>query len=214
MIDGVVFADRITGGVIPREYIGAVATGIRNAAKSGILGGYSLVNVMVELVDGSHHEVDSSTVAFEQAGALAFREACTEAGLALLEPIMKVTIVTPDDYFGPVSADLASRRGQIVETQLRGKVRVITAVVQLGRHLEKAGLLHHVDRGAEEAAGYSLAKPPDQIPITELIELGGSLHAGSAANNSQPEWVMLERLTQAQRDAVRDQTLASMIAQS
>ncbi|MCH8152260.1 MAG: elongation factor G [Planctomycetes bacterium] len=165
MIDGVVFVDRITGGVIPREYIGAVATGIRNAAKSGILGGYSVVNVMVELVDGSHHEVDSSTVAFEQAGALAFREACTEAGLALLEPIMKVTIVTPDDYFGPVSADLASRRGQIVETQLRGKVRVITAVVPLGEMFGYTTIM----RGLTQGRGTSSMEPSEYRPMPDRL---------------------------------------------
>ncbi|MEE8155684.1 MAG: elongation factor G, partial [Phycisphaerales bacterium] len=131
MKDGVVFVEKITGGVIPREFISPVQHGVRNAAKSGILGGYPVVNVMIELIDGSHHEVDSSQIAFEQAGALAFREACTRAGLALLEPIMKVTILTPDAYFGQVSGDLASRRGQIMDTQLRGKVRVITAEVPL-----------------------------------------------------------------------------------
>jgi elongation factor G len=87
--------------------------------------------VLVEIVDGSHHEVDSSPIAFEQAGALAFREACTRAHLALLEPIMRVTVVTPDDFFGSVSGDLSSRRGQIIETELRGKVRLITAEVPL-----------------------------------------------------------------------------------
>ncbi|MEE9128587.1 MAG: elongation factor G [Phycisphaerales bacterium] len=131
MKDGVVFIEKITGGVIPREFISPVQHGVRNAAKSGILGGYPVVNVLIELIDGSHHEVDSSPIAFEQAGALAFREACTRAGIALLEPIMKVTVLTPDDYFGPVSGDLASRRGQIVDTQLRGTVRVITAAVPL-----------------------------------------------------------------------------------
>ena len=112
MKDGVVFVEKITGGVIPREFITPVKNGVRNAAKSGILGGYPVVNVLIELIDGSHHEVDSSQIAFEQAGALAFREACTRAGIALLEPIMKVTVLTPDDYFGPVSGDLASRRGR------------------------------------------------------------------------------------------------------
>ena len=131
MKDGVVFVEKITGGVIPREFITPVKNGVRNAAKSGILGGYPVVNVLIELIDGSHHEVDSSPIAFEQAGALAFREACTRAGIALLEPIMKVTVLTPDDYFGPVSGDLASRRGQIMDTQLRGTVRVITAEVPL-----------------------------------------------------------------------------------
>jgi elongation factor G len=131
LTDGLVVVEKITGGAIPKPFIPAVETGIRNAARSGILGGYPVVNVAVELVDGSYHEVDSSPIAFEQAGALAFREGCTEAGLALLEPIMRVVIVTPDEFFGAVSGDLAGRRGQIVETELRGKVRLITAEVPL-----------------------------------------------------------------------------------
>ena len=131
LTDGLAFVEKITGGVIPRPFLPSVQTGIRNAARSCILGGYPVVNVLVELVDGSYHEVDSSPIAFEQAGALAFREGCTEAGLALLEPIMKVAIVTPDEFFGSISGDLAGRRGQIIETVLRGKVRVITAEVPL-----------------------------------------------------------------------------------
>jgi len=119
-----------TGG---RGQYGDVVINVRpvTRARSGILGGYPVVNLLVELVDGSYHEVDSSPIAFEQAGALAFREGCTQAGLALLEPIMKVSILTPDDFFGAVSGDLAGRRGQIHETELRGKVRVITADVPL-----------------------------------------------------------------------------------
>jgi elongation factor G len=131
MENGVVFIDAISQGVIPREFIPSVEYGVRQAAASGILGGYPVVNVKCELVYGSYHDVDSSQIAFEQAGALAFREACTRAGLALLEPIMKVVVVTPDEYFGPVSGDLASRRGNIVDSELRGVVRIITAEVPL-----------------------------------------------------------------------------------
>ncbi len=131
MENGVVFVDAISQGVIPREFIPSVEYGVRQAASSGILGGYPVVNVKCELVYGSYHDVDSSQIAFEQAGALAFREACTRAGLALLEPIMKVVVVTPDEFFGNVSGDLSSRRGQIVDSELRGVVRIITAEVPL-----------------------------------------------------------------------------------
>ncbi|HWB19862.1 MAG TPA: elongation factor G, partial [Phycisphaerales bacterium] len=131
MENGIVFEDKISQGVIPKEYIPSVEYGARQAASAGILGGYPVVNVKVELVYGSYHDVDSSQIAFEQAGALAFREACTRAGLALLEPIMKLVVVTPDEYFGNVSGDLASRRGQIVDTDLRGPVRIITCEVPL-----------------------------------------------------------------------------------
>jgi len=131
MKNGVVFEDKISGGVIPREYIPSVETGVRAAASSGVIGGYPLINVKVELIFGSYHDVDSSQVAFEQAGSLAFRQAVTKAGPALLEPIMKLSVTTPDEYFGTVSGDIASRRGHIVDSELRGVVRVITAEVPL-----------------------------------------------------------------------------------
>ncbi len=144
---GVAFVDAISQGVIPREFIPSVASGIRNAASSGILGGYPMVNIKVELVDGSYHEVDSSQIAFEQAGALAFREACTQAGLALLEPIMRVTVTTPDEFFGPVSSDLSSRRGQIVASDLRGNVRTIDAEVPLSEMFGYATILRGLTQG-------------------------------------------------------------------
>jgi elongation factor G len=147
LVDGIAFVDRITGGSIPRPVIPAVEVGVRGAAKSGILGGYPVVNILIELVDGSYHEVDSSPIAFEQAGALAFREACTRAKLALLEPIMKVVVVTPDDFFGAISGDLASRRGQIVDTELRGHVRVITADVPLSEMFGYTTILRGLSQG-------------------------------------------------------------------
>jgi elongation factor G len=147
LVDGVAFSDRISGGSIPRTMISSVESGVRGAAQSGILGGYPLVNVLVELIDGSYHEVDSSPIAFEQAGALAFREACTRAKLALLEPIMKVVVVTPDDFFGSISGDLASRRGQIVETELRNHVRVITAEVPLSEMFGYTTTLRGLSQG-------------------------------------------------------------------
>ena len=147
MKDGIVFVDKITHGSIPREYVPSVQHGVRNAASSGILGGYPMVNVCVELVDGSYHEVDSSQVAFEQAGALGFREACTKAGLALLEPIMKVVITTPDEFFGSVSGDLSSRRGQINDSELRGIVRIINAEVPLSEMFGYATVLRGMTQG-------------------------------------------------------------------
>jgi elongation factor G len=165
MTGGVAFVDKIVGGAIPRPFIPSVQTGVRNAAHSGILGGYPVVNVKVELVDGSHHEVDSSPIAFEQAAALAFREGCTRAGLALLEPIMKVVIVTPDDYFGAVSGDVSSRRGHIIETELRGNVRVITAEVPLAEMFGYATTLRSLSRGlassSMEPSAYRLM--PDNL---------------------------------------------------
>ena len=147
MKDGIVFVDKISHGSIPREYVPSVQTGARNAAASGILGGYPMVNVCVELIDGSYHEVDSSQVAFEQAGALGFREACTSAGLALLEPIMKVTITTPEEFFGSVTGDLASRRGQINNSELRGVVRIINADVPLSEMFGYTTVLRGMTQG-------------------------------------------------------------------
>ncbi len=165
IINGVAFVDKVTQGRIPREYIPSVATGIRNAATSGILGGYPMVNIKVELVDGSAHEVDSSQIAFEQAGALAFREACTKAGLALLEPIMKVTISTPDEFFGSVSGDLSSRRGNIVDTEIRGKIRIIHAEVPLSEMFGYTTVLRGMTQGRAsstmEPAEYRLM--PDRL---------------------------------------------------
>ncbi|MCI0362674.1 MAG: elongation factor G [Phycisphaerales bacterium] len=165
MENGIVFVDEISQGVIPREYIPSVEYGVRQAAASGILGGYPVVNVKVELVYGSYHEVDSSQIAFEQAGALAFREACTRAGLALLEPIMKVVVVTPDEHFGSVSGDLSSRRGQIVDSELRGNVRIITAEVPLSEMFGYTTVLRGMTQGRAtstmEPAAYRLM--PDRL---------------------------------------------------
>ena len=147
MVDGVVFVDSISGGVIPKEYIPSVQTGARSAAASGVIGGYPVINVKVELIFGSYHDVDSSQVAFEQAGALAFRQACTQAGLALLEPIMKVEIVTPDEFFGNVSGDLASRRGHIIESEIRNNVRVIQAEVPLSEMFGYTTVLRSMTQG-------------------------------------------------------------------
>ncbi len=161
--DSIGFIDKIAQGSIPREYIPSVETGIRSAAVSGILGGYPVVNILVELIDGSYHDVDSSQVAFEQAGSLAFRQACSQAGLALLEPIMKVTITTPEEYFGSVSGDLASRRGQINDSELRGVVRVISAEVPLSEMFGYTTVLRGMTQGRAtstmEPAEYRVMPP-------------------------------------------------------
>ncbi len=157
------FLDNVSQGNIPREYIPSVEVGIRNAAVSGILGGYPMVNILVELIDGSSHEVDSSQIAFEQAGALAFRQACSKAGLALLEPIMKVIITTPEDYFGGVSGDLASRRGQITDSEVRGNARIISAEVPLSEMFGYTTVLRGMTQGRAsstmEPAEYRVMPP-------------------------------------------------------
>ena len=125
------FENKIVGGAIPKEYIPAVDAGIKEAMNTGILGGYPVLNVKVTLVDGSYHEVDSSEVAFKIAGSMAFKEACRKADPVLLEPIMKVDIVVPDDYLGDVIGDLNSRRGSIERLDAREGIHAITAYVPL-----------------------------------------------------------------------------------
>jgi elongation factor G len=128
---GFEFVDRITGGVIPREYIKPVEEGIREAMESGVLAGYPVVDVRAVLVDGSYHEVDSSELAFKIAGSLAFKDAAQKAKPVLLEPVMKVEVTTPEAYMGDVLADLNARRGRIQAMEPRQGLRVITALVPL-----------------------------------------------------------------------------------
>lgn len=128
---GYEFIDKIVGGAIPKDYIPAIDAGIQGAMQGGILGGYPVEDVKVTLIDGSYHEVDSSDMAFKIAGSMAFKEACQKAGPVLLEPIMKVSVTTPDDYIGDVMGDLNSRRGQILGTEMRTGATQVDAHVPL-----------------------------------------------------------------------------------
>ena len=128
---GFEFINKITGGVIPREYIPAVEEGVREAMDTGILAGYPVVDVKVTLFDGSYHEVDSSEMAFKIAGSIGFKEAAKKAGPILLEPIMDVEVVVPEDFMGDVMGDINARRGKILGMEPRGKVQVIHAKVPL-----------------------------------------------------------------------------------
>jgi len=131
---GFVFSDQITGGAIPREYISSVERGIRKAMGNGVYAGYPVVDVEARLVDGSYHEVDSSDIAFEIAGSMAFRTAATQAGVALLEPVMKVENIVPDVYLGGVMSDLSGRRGHIQGADPRAEgVQMVTALVPLAQ---------------------------------------------------------------------------------
>jgi elongation factor G len=128
---GYIFVDKITGGRVPREYIPAVDQGIQQALESGVLAGYPTVDVKATLVDGQYHDVDSSEMAFRIAGSQAFKEGARRAKPVLLEPIMGVECVTPDDYMGDVMGDLSSRRGRIEGMEARGNSQVIRAQVPL-----------------------------------------------------------------------------------
>ena len=128
---GYEFINAITGGVIPKEYIPAVDTGIKGAMESGVLAGYPVVDVKVTLYDGSYHEVDSSELAFKLAGSMAFKEASRKADPVLIEPIMKVSVIVPDEYTGDVISDLNSRRGQVLGMEMRTGSQQVDAYVPL-----------------------------------------------------------------------------------
>ncbi len=131
--EGFSFENKIIGGSIPKEFIPAVEKGIREALDSGVLAGYPIVDVKVRLTDGSYHDVDSSEMAFKIAASMGFKEACRRAKPALLEPVMNVEVVTPEEYMGAVVGDLNSRRGRIISMEARGTSQVIRAHVPLGQ---------------------------------------------------------------------------------
>ena len=128
---GYEFVNALVGGAIPKEYVPAIDAGIQGAMLSGVLAGYPVVDVKVTLYDGSYHEVDSSEMAFKIAGSMAFKEACQKAGPTLLEPIMKVCVIVPDEYMGDVIGDLNARRGQIQGYEMRSGAQQIDAFVPL-----------------------------------------------------------------------------------
>jgi elongation factor G len=128
---GFEYVDQIKGGVIPREYIPAVGAGAEEAAQNGILAGFPLVDVRVTCYDGSYHDVDSSEMAFKIAGSMGFKEGAAKAKPVLLEPIMEVEVVLPEEYLGEVMGDLNSRRGRVAGMEARGGAQVVSAQVPL-----------------------------------------------------------------------------------
>jgi elongation factor G len=139
--------NKIKGGSIPKEFIPGVEKGIESVSDSGILAGFPIIDYKVTIVDGLHHDVDSSVLAFEIASRHCFKEACIRASLKLLEPIMRVEIVTPEDYMGDVIGDLNSRRGHVEGTESRGNVTVITAMVPLANMFGYVNSLRSMSQG-------------------------------------------------------------------
>ena len=137
----------IKGGAIPKEFIPGVEKGIETVSDSGILAGFPMIDYKVTIVDGLHHDVDSSVLAFELASRACFKEACTQGGLKLLEPVMRVEVVTPEDYMGDVIGDLNSRRGQISTQEQRGNATVITAMVPLANMFGYINSLRSMSQG-------------------------------------------------------------------
>ena len=150
---GFSFEDKIVGGAVPREYIGAVENGVREALDNGVLAGYPMVDVKVELVDGSYHDVDSSEMAFKIAGSMGLKDAVKRARPVLLEPIMDVEVVTPSDYMGDVIGDLSGRRGKVGGMIPRGEAQVIGASVPLS---EMFGYSTSLRSSTQGRAAYSM----------------------------------------------------------
>ncbi|HEX4470170.1 MAG TPA: elongation factor G [Gemmatimonadaceae bacterium] len=172
---GFVFEDKIVGGVIPREYIAPVEQGIKEALENGVLAGYPMVDVKVELVYGSYHEVDSSEMAFKIAGSMAFKEAAKRAGPVLLEPMMNVEVVVPDAYMGDVLGDLSSRRGKIGGMTQRGEAQVIAATVPLAEMFGYSTKLRSMSQGR---AVYSMEFAHyEEVPKSKAEEIVSKVKA-------------------------------------
>jgi elongation factor G len=162
---GYEFENAIVGGAIPKEYIPAVDAGIQGAMQAGVLAGYPVVDVKVTLYDGSFHEVDSSEMAFKIAGSMAFKEACRKAGPVLLEPIMKVSVIVPDDYLGNVIGDLNSRRGQIQGQENRTGATQVDSLVPLANMFGYATDL----RSSTQGRGQYSMEPHSYVQIPKNI---------------------------------------------
>jgi elongation factor G len=144
---GFEFVNGIVGGTVPREFIPAVDKGIREAVQTGVIAGYPIVDVKVTLFDGSFHDVDSNEMAFKVAGSIGFKEGFRKAKPVLLEPVMKVEVVTPDDYFGDIVGDLSRRRGVIIGTEESPSGKVVTADVPLAEMFQYSTSMRSMSQG-------------------------------------------------------------------
>src|SRR5436190_13400238 len=170
---GFVFSDQIKGGNVPKEYIPSVEKGMRETAETGSLIGFPIIDFSVELIDGKYHDVDSSALAFEICARGAMRETAQKAGIKLLEPIMKVEVVTPEDYLGDVIGDLNSRRGQIQGTDSRGNAQVVEAMVPLANMFGYVNQLRSFTQGR---AQYSMQfSHYDEVPQNVADEVKAKL---------------------------------------
>jgi elongation factor G len=162
---GYEFVNSVVGGAIPKEYIPAVDAGIQGAMKSGVLAGYPMVDIKVELYDGSYHEVDSSEMAFKIAGSMAFKDAAKKAKPVILEPMMKVTVIVPEEYMGDVIGDLNSRRGLIRGMEDRTGAKQINARVPLS---EMFGYVNDL-RSKTQGRGQYTMEPDGYEPVPKSI---------------------------------------------
>jgi elongation factor G len=167
--DGYEFVDKIVGGKVPKEYIPAIDLGIQEAMESGVLAGYPVVDVRVELVDGSYHDVDSSEIAFKVAGSMAFKEAMKRGKPKLLEPVMAVEVITPEDYLGDVMGNLNSRRGRVESLEPLGNAQVIKAIVPLAEMFGYATDVRSMTQGRAEFT--MQFERYEEVPQSILAEL-------------------------------------------
>ncbi|NMA62336.1 MAG: elongation factor G [Firmicutes bacterium] len=170
---GFEFTNKIVGGVVPREYIGPVEQGVKEAMLTGVVAGYPMVDVKVTIVDGSYHEVDSSEMAFKIAGSIGFKEACKKANPVLLEPMMKLEVVTPEEFMGDVMGDINSRRGRIEGMEQRGNTQVVKGVVPLSEMFGYATVLRSLTQGrAQHTMSFAFY---EQVPRTLAEEIKSSV---------------------------------------
>jgi elongation factor G len=173
---GFVFEDKIVGGKIPREYISSVEAGIKEALDNGTLGGYPVIDVRVELVDGSYHDVDSNEMAFKVAGSMALKEGVRRSRPVLLEPVMDVEVVTPQDYLGDIMGDLSSRRGKVGGMTDRGDAQVIGASVPLGEMFGYSTTLRSLSQGR---AVYTMQfSVYEEVPASKAEEIISAQSSG------------------------------------
>jgi elongation factor G len=169
------FVNSVSGGRIPREYIPSVDNGCQEAMQTGVLAGYPMVNIKVTLQDGAYHDVDSSELAFKIAGSMAFKEGARKAGPVLLEPLMSVEVVTPEDFMGDVIGDLNSRRGQIQAMDDRSGAKVVRALIPLSEMFGYVGDLRSRTQGR---ASYTMefdsyAQVPEHVAKEIIAKVKG-----------------------------------------
>ena len=166
---GFIFENKVVGGAVPREYVPGVEKGLKSAMESGVLAGFPMVDLGIQLVDGAYHEVDSSVMAFEIAARAAFREAAAKAAPMLLEPVMAVEVVTPEEYMGDIIGDLNSRRGHITGMEARANAQVITAVVPLATMFGYVNTLRSLSQGrAQFTMTFDHYEPVPQMVAQEI----------------------------------------------
>ncbi len=174
--EGFEFVDKIKGGVIPKEYIPAVEKGMKEVMETGVISGYPVVDVRVTLYDGSFHEVDSSEIAFKIAGSMAFKDAFAKASPSILEPVMSLEVLAPEDFTGNVIGDLNSRRGRIVSTEMRGGMQAVKSDVPLGEVFGYATNLRSMTEGrgsfVMEFARYEILPPNIAEELKQMAESG------------------------------------------